>query len=324
MFRLKNSTHIAPQPGPQSSGPTIIVIQHPQPHPQPQPTAAAVAASSTLKPRPTGSAGHSSSPSVTVSVTPSANGGAPSITYTMNETKVTKYHQKEEEQHHREEQHLTQQEQNLEVLQSQRQNVLIPRIEPQLGRPSCVRSPDDTFCETVESYPKYVWFVWDNCKANNIMSTIEQERDQRRADNFANSVCRVFRPEGDGWANIADRGQHPRRGGVSQAAAYDLPADGEESSQPMDLCGERGGIHPGRDGRSVRVSFFPNLACGGRLLTHRCCFVVVYNLKETRQSVRLPRPELATRHVLALQAKVFVQTIVGLASDGEANLFGFV
>ena len=37
--------------------------------------------------------------------------------------------------------------------QPQRQNILLPKLESS-GRPSCVQSPDDTFCEVTEHYPE--------------------------------------------------------------------------------------------------------------------------------------------------------------------------
>ena len=38
-------------------------------------------------------------------------------------------------------------------LKPQRPNILLPKLE-QTGRPSCLTTPDDTFCENVDNYPK--------------------------------------------------------------------------------------------------------------------------------------------------------------------------
>lgn len=38
-------------------------------------------------------------------------------------------------------------------MKPQRPNILLPKLE-QTGRPSCLTTPDDTFCENVDNYPK--------------------------------------------------------------------------------------------------------------------------------------------------------------------------
>lgn len=50
---------------------------------------------------------------------------------------------------------LSDQEQMNSLMGQQRIQILLPKIEAS-GRPSCIKSPDDTYCEDVPSYPKFV------------------------------------------------------------------------------------------------------------------------------------------------------------------------